>query len=118
MASLRILARPGTLTTLRAQLNTRLAIVDAALAANGLRAEQAGTSIPFRVIYFGGPEEAISSAGTLLEEADCLTTPVYHPTIARGAGAIRISISVGHAVEDIHKLMGALLALIDRRKVS
>lgn len=118
LASLRILARPGVLKHLQSELNIRLTRVDVALAAMGIKTEQANTPIPFRVIYFGSAEEAIAAAGVLLDQAGCMTTPVYHPTIARGRGAIRISISVGHSLSDLDQLLNTLASLINRRKAS
>jgi 8-amino-7-oxononanoate synthase len=118
LAAMQILARPGLLPRLQSALAARLSLIDDALAAATIETEQAGTPIPFRVIPFAGPIEAISAADALLDRHGCLTTPVFYPTIARGAGAIRVSLSVDHPLRDVNNLVAAVLPLIERRKVS
>lgn len=112
LAAMGVLRRPGELRSLQDALSARLRRFDEALAGAGVATEQAGTSIAFRVVPFSGAAEAIRAAGILLDEAGLLTTPVYYPTIARGAGAIRVSLSVGHALEDVDALIAALLPLL------
>ncbi len=112
LAAMKLLSRPGELETLQQGLEARLEMLDTALEAVGVTTEQSGTSIAFRVVPFAGPSEAIHAAGVLLEKAGFLTTPVYYPTIARGQGAIRISLSVGHSVSDVEALISAILPLL------
>jgi 7-keto-8-aminopelargonate synthetase-like enzyme len=114
LAAMNLLSRPEELGALQAALAARLGRLDAALADAGVETEQQGTSIAFRVVPFSGAAQAIRAAGVLLEQAGFLTTPVYHPTIARGAGAIRISLSAGHRLDDIDALGAALAPLLRR----
>jgi 7-keto-8-aminopelargonate synthetase-like enzyme len=115
LAAMKIVGVRGELESLQDALAERLKMLDDALAAAGVVTEQAGASIAFRVVPFAGPSEAIHAAGVLLDQAGFLTTPVYYPTIARGAGAIRISLSAGHAVADVEALIDALLPLLRRQ---
>ena len=112
LAAMTLLSRPDELHSLQSALAVRLRRLDEALAAAGIVTEQAGTSIAFRVVPFAGATEAIRAAGVLLEDAGFLTTPVYYPTIARGAGAIRISLSVGHKMADLDALIEVLVPLL------
>ena len=105
LAAMKLLGDPDELSFLQRELTARLQRFDAALAAMGVTTEQAGSSIAFRVVPFSGPGEAIRAAGALLEDAGFLTTPVYYPTVARGTGAIRISLSVGHKMKDVDALI-------------
>jgi 7-keto-8-aminopelargonate synthetase-like enzyme len=117
LAAMKLLGDPGELSFLQRELTARLHRFDAALASMGIATEQAGSSIAFRVVPFPGPGEAIRAAGALLEDAGFLTTPVYYPTVARGTGAIRISLSVGHKMEDVDALIAALWPLVGTRTV-
>lgn len=115
LAAMTLLRRPEELHFLQDALAARLKRLDDALGAAGVVTEQSETSIAFRVVPFAGAAEAIHAAGILLEEAGFLTTPVYYPTIARGAGAIRISLSAGHAVSDVDTLIEKLVPLLERK---
>jgi 7-keto-8-aminopelargonate synthetase-like enzyme len=117
VAAMKLLATPGELESLQRQLAARLQRLDGGLAAIGVEPEQALSSIPFRVVPFSGPGEAIRAAGVLLD-AGFLTTPVYYPTIARGLGAIRLSVSTGHAMADVDALIEALIPHLTGRQLS
>jgi 8-amino-7-oxononanoate synthase len=112
LAAMKLLSNPKEMASLQQQLDLRLQRVDEALADAGIATEQAGTSIAFRVVRFAGPKAAIRAAESLLEDGGFMTTPVYYPTIERGGGAIRISLSVGHTMADVDALLEALIPLV------
>ncbi len=107
-AAMDVLERPGEIEELQAQLAKRLALFDGGLAAAGVKTAQMGSTIAFRVVPFAGAMEAIEAAAELLWDEGFLTTPVYYPTIARGKGAIRVSMSALHEVEDSQRLAAAI----------
>jgi 7-keto-8-aminopelargonate synthetase-like enzyme len=118
LAAMRLLSDPKEMASLQHQLDVRLQRIDEVLADAGIATEQAGTSIAFRVVRFAGPKAAIRAAKGLLEDGGFMTTPVYYPTIERGGGAIRISLSVGHTMADIDALLEALIPLVTTSELS
>ncbi len=112
LAAMKILATPAEHRRLSTTLAARLALFDSLLGAAGITTQQAGTDIAFRVIPCRDAAAAIASADTLLSLHDAITTPVYYPTIARGQGAIRISLSAAHTVDQVRQLGTALTALL------
>ncbi|XZE56633.1 aminotransferase class I/II-fold pyridoxal phosphate-dependent enzyme [Planctomycetaceae bacterium SH139] len=110
LAAMRILGEPETLHSLQQDLQERLDIFDSVLIKNGILCEQHGSKIAFRLVPFTSPEIAIDVAGKLLANG-FITTPVYYPTIARGEGGIRVSISAAHSLEHIAILAELLVDL-------
>jgi 8-amino-7-oxononanoate synthase len=109
LASMKLLADPSTLRGLQLELEKRLHCFDSTVIKHGLACEQHASKIAFRLVPFRDAETAISVAGKLLENG-FITTPVYFPTIARGAGGIRVSISASHSVDQVRSLA---LLLVD-----
>jgi 8-amino-7-oxononanoate synthase len=116
LAAMKLLTQEGELETLQQKLAERLNLLDDALSSAGVLTEQFGTEIAYRVVPFNGPMEGVKAASALLDEAGFLTTPVYYPTIARGTGAIRVSISAAHSIADIERLSAALLTQLRPKK--
>lgn len=112
LASMKILADPGEYRRLKEALAARLSLFDAMLAEAGIPTEQAGSTIAFRVVPCSDAASAIQIASTLLAQHSLITTPVYYPTIARGRGAIRVSLSATHRLADIRKLAQAFTTLL------
>jgi len=112
LAAMKILAEPGEHQRLSTALGERLAALDSLLDAAGIGTQQAGSSIAFRVIPCADAASAIASADALLSRDGFITTPVYHPTIARGQGAIRVSLSATHTLDDVRRLGVAISALL------
>lgn len=108
LAAMDILKDKKQYKELQEGLQFRLQRLDDALDAINIKTEQHGKPIAYRVIPFSGPQEAILSASKLLHDFGFLTTPVYFPTIARGKGAIRVSISSEHNLSDIDNFVLAL----------
>ncbi|NRB25730.1 aminotransferase class I/II-fold pyridoxal phosphate-dependent enzyme [Shewanella sp.] len=117
LAAMDLLSDSDKYKSLQNALKIRLNRFDKALNEMGIQTEQSGTPIAFRVISFENPQEAIRAASTLLHDEGFITTPVYFPTIARGKGAIRISLSTGHKLVDIDRLIKALDKLIIKKLV-
>ncbi|WP_299010638.1 aminotransferase class I/II-fold pyridoxal phosphate-dependent enzyme [uncultured Shewanella sp.] len=118
LGAMRLLADINEYEHLQHQLKIRLDRFDAALDQIGIVTEQRETPIAYRVIPFSGPQEAIDGAAILLNNYGFVTTPVYYPTIARGKGAIRISLSVGHQIKDIDRLVTALHGVLSGEVLS
>ncbi len=116
LAAMKLLSKPMKLSMLKKELSMRLQRFDSVLASYSIKTEQSGSPIAFRVLHFDGPSQAIQAAGKLLDEIRFLTTPVYYPTIGKGKGAIRVSISAGHKIEDIDKLALTLVSLLKSSK--
>lgn len=112
LAAMKILAVPEEHLRLSTALGERLAALDGLLDAAGIRTEQAGTSIAFRVIPCADAASAIANADALLSRHGFITTPVYFPTIARGQGAIRVSLSAAHTHDDVRRLGLAITTLL------
>lgn len=108
LKAMEIFDEASELEAMRTALNSRLALVDKLLSYEHMHTPQEGTPVGFRVISFSTPSEAIAVAGRLLQQYGILTTPVYYPTVAKGQGAIRVSISIGHTEKDIELLVTGL----------
>lgn len=109
LAAMKLLEDPSEYERLQNELGSRLERFDKKMSDRGIKTEQHGTPIAYRVIPFSGPQEAIKVAAQLLNKHGLLTTPVYYPTIARGKGAIRVSLSVEHRMSDIDVLASCLM---------
>ncbi|MCK6263966.1 aminotransferase class I/II-fold pyridoxal phosphate-dependent enzyme [Vibrio sp. ZSDE26] len=108
LTAMKLIEDPSEYKRLQSALTARLERIDAKLCEKGIMTEQHGTPIAYRVIPFSGPQKAIQVAAQLLNVHGLLTTPVYYPTIARGKGAIRVSLSVEHRMSDIDALVSTL----------
>jgi 8-amino-7-oxononanoate synthase len=103
LAAMEMLADGDALLDRQRALEERLKIFDSRLLESGIVCEQHASKIAFRLVPFATPEVAIEVAGKMLAKG-FMTTPVYYPTIARGVGGIRVSISAAHAPADVKTL--------------
>lgn len=103
LAAMKMLADGDALRDRQRALEKRLNVFDSTLVKSGIVCEQHASKIAFRLVPFETPETAIEVAGKMLANG-FMTTPVYYPTIARGAGGIRVSISAAHALEGVKTL--------------
>lgn len=103
VASMNLLSDSNQLRSLQRTLEQRLAQFDGILSKQRIVTEQHGSKIAFRLVPFNGPEVAIEVAGKMLTNG-VMTTPVYYPTIGKGTGGIRVSISAAHSPEQVDAL--------------
>ena len=75
-------------------------------------AEQLGLQLmpstsPIQPLIVGLPEETLRISSSL-EENGCLVTAIRPPTVPEGTSRLRITLTAGHTVNDIDKLLTAL----------
>jgi 8-amino-7-oxononanoate synthase len=58
-----------------------------------------------------GSSQAVISAASFLEERGLMVGAIRYPTVARGAGRLRISLSANHTLEATNQLASALASL-------
>jgi len=94
--------RTDELTRLQRRLQSNIALFDSLIATG-----QSGGTYPIRAVPMS--DETVVEAAQRVFAAGFYTSPVFFPTVARGAAALRVMLRAGQTEEQITRLCSVLV---------